>query len=199
MRVWGSCHGTQGSVNQNSALMTEYGRKDTLSFETKNLVHPQGKHDCLWVHFCLSRPQRFEFVRQTDSKCFLPSARTLGADVCTAKLPHLRYEDGTSWGIRMLTRAIVDPNDLAQASAQVTFTHTCYFLRSSATAAWKLQTGNFNQDEGSAQKDNVSPYLRTRFEMHKDRLSLQRLAAVSSKVSKFSRVRVDGNIIRSCQ
>jgi hypothetical protein len=102
--------------------MTEYGRKDTLSFETKNLVHPQGKHDCLWVHFCLSRPQRFEFVRQTDSKCFLPSARTLGADVCTAKLPHLRYEDGTSWGIRMLTRAIVDPNDLAQDSAQVTST-----------------------------------------------------------------------------
>jgi hypothetical protein len=31
----GSCKGTQGSVNQNSELMTEYGRKDTLSFESK--------------------------------------------------------------------------------------------------------------------------------------------------------------------
>jgi hypothetical protein len=44
-----------GSVNPKSALMTEYGRKDTLSFETKNLVHPQGKHDCLWALDAVSR------------------------------------------------------------------------------------------------------------------------------------------------
>jgi hypothetical protein len=65
-------------------------------------------------------------------------------------------------------------------------------LEPGATAAWKLQTGNFNQDEGSAQKDSL-------FDLQKDRLSLLRWPAVSSKVSKFSRVRVDGNIIRSCQ
>jgi hypothetical protein len=35
MRVWGSCHGTQGSVKSEFSAHDQYGRKDTLSSETK--------------------------------------------------------------------------------------------------------------------------------------------------------------------